>query len=201
MLFRTLIFLIFCTFFFIIAGSQPARKVKSAHITAKKSNDVIRNGDTLTVFLRKGKVKKYIDKRQEGELFSFKEKLAQTQYLLFQYQYRFGEVTGFLIVNKRNGSQCSVPGKPLLSPNGKRFVTSCVDLEAQYNPNSIAIYRLDKDSCRVEYFMEPTEWGATKVKWLTNFSLEYKKAVMTETGMKTVETSILQLRRNRWLLK
>ena len=104
-------------------------------------------------------------------------------------------------MNEINGSQCSVPGKPLLSPDNKRFATSCIDLEAQYNPNSLTIYRLDKDSCRTEYSIEPKDWGATKVKWLNNASLQYQNVVRTETGIMPAGKSVLQFKKKHWFLK
>ena len=198
---RIFTFLLFCTSFYIIAGPQPVHNDKTLHTSEKKLNGVFKNGDTLTVYLRNKKIKRYINKQHEDETYSFKGVLANKQYFLFHYEYRSGEVSGYFLVNESNGSQCSVPGKPILSPDGKRFATSCVDLEAKYNPNSFTIYRFDKDSCRVEYSVEPTEWGAIKVKWLNNSSLEYRKVVLTEDGMKTLGKSILRLKKKHWLLK
>ena len=193
--------LLFCIFFSTIAGSQPARNARAIHATAKKLHGVFKNGDTLTVYLRNGKIKRYIDRQHEDEAYVFKGLLAHTQYFLFRFEYRSGEVSGFLLVNENNGSQCSVPGKPLLSPDHKRFVASCVDLEAQYNPNSLTICRFDRDSCRVEYSVEPTDWGATKVRWINSYTLQYQKGIPSETGIIPAGKSILQLKKKQWFLK
>jgi hypothetical protein len=201
MVFRVFTSLTFCIFFITIAGSQPVRNARAIQTTAKKLHGVFKNGDTLTVYLRNGKIKWYINKQHEDETYLFKGLLAHTQYFLFRFEYRSGEVSGFLLVNEINGSQCSVPGKPLLSPDNKRFATSCIDLEAQYNPNSLTIYRLDKDSCRMEYSMEPKDWGAAKLKWLNNSSLQYQNVVRTETGIMPAGKSVLQLKKKHWLLK
>jgi len=163
--------LICCAHLFNVASAQPVHNNIEAHATANKLFGVKKNGDTLTVHLRNGKIKRYINKQDEDEMYSFIGSCPHTQYLLFRFEYRSGEISGFLLVNVRNGSQCSVPGKPILSPDKKRFAVSCVDLEAQYNPNSFSIYRLDNDSCRVEYSIEPTDWGVGKIKWLNNSSL------------------------------
>ena len=193
--------LIFCIFLITIAGSQQVRNTVAMHASSKKLHGVFKNGDTLTVYLRNGKIKRYINKQHEDETYSFKGLLAHTQYFLFRFEYRSGEVSGFLLVNEINGSQCSIPGKPLLSPDNKRFATSCIDLEAQYNPNSLTIYRLDKDSCRTEYSIEPKDWGATKVKWLNNASLQYQNVVRTETGIMPAGKSVLQFKKKHWFLK
>ena len=193
--------LLLCIFFITIAGSQPARNARVIHATAKKLHGVFKNGDTLTVYLRNGKIKRYINRQHEDEAYSFKGLLTHTQYFLFRFEYRSGEVSGFLLVNENNGSQCSVPGKPLLSPDHKRFAASCVDLEAQYNPNSLTIYRFDKDSCRMEYSVEPTEWSATKVRWLNNYSLQYQKVILTETGTIPAGKPVLQFKKKHWFLK
>ena len=198
---RIFIFLSLCASIYIVSDSQSIHNDKVVSKSEKKLRGVFKNGDTLTVYLRNKKIKKYINKRHEDETYSFKGKLPNTEYFLFHYEYRSGEVSGYFLVNERNGSQCSVPGKPILSPDGKRFATSCVDLEARYNPNSLTIFRLDKDSCRVEYSVEPTNWGAIKVKWLNNSSIEYRKVVLTEDGMKTLSKSILMLKKKHWLLK
>ena len=201
MVIRIFTFLLFCIVFITIACSQSVRNAGAMHATTKKIHGVFKNGDTLTVYLRNGKIKRYINKQHEDETYSFKGLITHTQYFLFRFEYRSGEVSGFLLVNDINGSQYSIPGKPLLSPDKKRFATSCVDLEAQYNPNSLTIYRIDKDSCRVEYSVEPTDWGATKVKWINNASLQYQKVVPSETGIMPAGKSVLQLKKKHWFLK
>jgi hypothetical protein len=198
---RVFISLLFCIYYSTVAGSQPAQHVKAIHATAKTLHGVFKNGDTLTVYLRNGKIKRYINRQHEDEAYSFKGLIARTQYFLFRFEYRSGEVSGFLLVNENNGNQCSVPGKPLLSPDHKRFAAFCVDLEAQYNPNSLTIYRFDRDSCRVEYSVEPTDWGATKVRWLNNYSLQYQKGIPTETGIISGGKAVLQFKKKRWFLK
>jgi hypothetical protein len=197
---RILTFLLFCAFFSVIADSQIHGNKKQQPVKPKLSS-VLKNGDTLTIYLQNGASKKYINKLHEDETYTYEGILPKTNYLLFHYEYRSGEVTGFLLVNGRNGSQCSIPGKPILSPDKKRFATSCVDLEAQYNPNSFSIYRFDKDSCRIEYSIEPTDWGATKIRWLNNSSLEFQKSALTETGMKPIGKSVLELKKKRWNIK
>jgi hypothetical protein len=198
MKYRILIFLLFCSFLFVQAQSQSVRKIKTTHTTGRKLGTVAKNADTLTVYLKNKKIIKYINKAHGDEVYSFIGNLGGTPYLLFRYQYQFGEVEGFLLVNNKNGNQCDVPGKPVLSPDSKRFAIASIDLEAKYNPNILVIYRLDKDSCRVEYSIEPADWGASKVRWINNNSVEYKKVTMTETGLKSEGKFILQLKNKRW---
>jgi hypothetical protein len=193
-----LITILFCCFVLLIdVSAQNVRKVKSKSAPLKYST-VEKSGDTLIVRLINKNVIMFINKEHGDEVYSFIGNLGSTPYFIFRYTYQFGEVEGFLLVNNRNGSQYDIPGKPVLSPDSKRIAVACVDLEARYNPNYLAVYRMDKDSCRTEYSIEPIDWGAEIIQWLDNHSIEYKKNIITEEGVKSESKSILQFKNGQW---
>jgi hypothetical protein len=78
----------------------------------------------------------------------------------------FYEGATFILVDERTGGITEIDSVPVVSPDGTRFVTTSMDLEAGYRPNRIAIYRFEGDAVIEEWEAEPMEWGPSDARWL-----------------------------------
>ncbi|MCK7556091.1 hypothetical protein MKQ70_14110 [Chitinophaga sedimenti] len=86
----------------------------------------------------------------------------------------FYESYAYALIGKETGDTTFTIGVPVISPDGKYFVAGNADLEAQFTPNGLELYRNGKkpqlvDERMLEY------WGPNTVKWKDNRNLLIEK--------------------------
>ena len=59
-------------------------------------------------------------------------------------------------------------GIPIISKDLKRFVVASIDLEAEFTPNRIVIYRFSDNSIKKEWSKDYTASGPSDLKWTNN---------------------------------
>lgn len=135
----------------------------------------LRQGNTLIIKLRNGKEKIYVDKDKDdhSKSFNFVKYFPEIDYGLVHVQYYEGDT--YFIINLLNGKDKDIQGFPLLSPNKKRFAVYSKDLDAGYNPNILAVYRVGIDYLFLEFKEEPKEWGPSSLRWIQNDQISFKK--------------------------
>ena len=90
---------------------------------------------------------------------------ALDAYVLHTQHY---EGNSWLLVSRKNGTRVKISDLPVVSPDKRRFVTGSYDLDADYNPNEVVVWTINKDgSIKQEWKTEPREWGPTFLRWLS----------------------------------
>jgi hypothetical protein len=75
------------------------------------------------------------------------------------------EGQAYLLVHESTGRTTAVDAPPLASPDGRRFVTASMDLAAAFDPTRLAVWRMDGDTARLEWAIEPEGWGPAEPRW------------------------------------
>lgn len=128
----------------------------------------LRKGKVLNLFLTNGKTVKLKDFEKEGELteYSFESYLESFEYYLVKIQFYEGE--GYLLVNRKNGFQKYISGKPYLSPDKTKLITINMDLEAGYDFNGIELLSFSGDSLKTDCVININNWGPSAMKLTSN---------------------------------
>ena len=93
-------------------------------------------------------------------------------YLVEQIGWEWGNP---LLISTRDGRQLEIDAEPVFSPDGKRFVTVNIDLEAGYSPNRIKVYDI-VDGTGVQAFINESEdWGPVSAEWLSNDKIKIRR--------------------------
>jgi hypothetical protein len=179
----------------------PDAKVEE--IMLKKVEGATREGKALKLQTDAGTVT-FEDRINIGErsakyyLVSIRDTLGYF-YLIRVFGY---ESRGYILVDKKTGQTIDLYGMPIFSPDGKKFVSVSLDLEAGYIPNLIRIYELvdDKFAKEWEYVYQGMKGPANPV-WLDNsaivfFEVTYEK-VPTEANLKK-KPFIIEWVNDRW---
>lgn len=119
-----------------------------------RSGAASRAGDTLRIRTDAGTTIPFVDDHTDGrELrFRYRRWIAPHRFHLLTRTHI--EDTETLLVSAADGSQFSVFGDPVFSPDGRRMATASLDLEAGYQPNGIGVWRVREGMVQVE-------WGVT----------------------------------------
>ncbi|HEY8366868.1 MAG TPA: hypothetical protein VIL57_06950 [Bacteroidia bacterium] len=120
----------------------------------------------LVVILADGSELKMEDNLEDGD-----------SYLQHSFHYYFPEIDYYLIdlqlyegfcsklINRKNGKEKIIFGKPYLSLDKSKIVCINSDLVAGFTFNGIELYTIKGDSLQTEFVLE-TEWGPSDLKWL-----------------------------------
>jgi hypothetical protein len=81
----------------------------------------------------------------------------------------------WLLVEAGTGRTTRIDAPPSPSPNGRRFVTTSVDLVAGHLPNRVRIYRMEASGPMLEWEIEPREWGARFSAWRDDGTLRLER--------------------------
>lgn len=98
---------------------------------------------------------------------------------------RYYEGSAFLLVSARSGAQQYIPGPPLFSPDGQRFISLSMDLVANYNPNKIQVWRVAPEQPRLEWELDLDQeltspaWGPSNAEWADHSTVEFLKNELT----------------------
>jgi len=95
---------------------------------------------------------------------------------------RHYEGSSYLLIDARSGAATPLSGPPVVSPDGRRFVTTSMDLEAGYDPNEIEIWRVTDSVRQLEFSHRPDGWGPSDAVWRDTATIELRKHEMAPDG-------------------
>lgn len=103
-------------------------------------------------------------------------------YVVIQKNERHGELVSFILLDLNSGQEWIIEGVPLLSPDGKRFVYSICEPDANYNPPVFGIYRFEPNGITLEQEFPVTEGRcAGEAKWESESQIRFNEMVLDES--------------------
>lgn len=78
-----------------------------------------------------------------------------------------------ILINRKNGSEFDVMGRPIFSDSKTKFACFSMDLEANYDPTGIEIWSWNNGKCTREFDLrdgtdgEDQVWGPTDLQWIS----------------------------------
>jgi len=78
------------------------------------------------------------------------------------------------LISTRTGWSTVVHDLPIVSPDRRRFVTA-TQIMVRYNPERIAVWRVEGDTLRHEWGLETMDWVPDRVHWLSSRSFEFDR--------------------------
>ena len=108
-----------------------------------------------------------------------------------------------LVYHERTGQEETVPGPPLPSPDGRRFASASIDLEAGYDPNRLEIWRVEPSGLHRELVVDGEDaWGPDSVRWVSPSVVRFTRVVLEQPDMAR-RTSTRRLVRTgaRWTMR
>jgi hypothetical protein len=157
-----------------IDNSYKCAQAIERHVLAEGGHGVSRRGAQLVIPLLRGDTLLLRDSAPAtatGELHSYRAYLPSIGYHVVELQYDEGGL--FFLVNGRSGKITFSHGLPVVSPDNRRVAAGNVDLEAEFSPTTLQIWRVDSDSLALEWehdFLSDAQasdsiWGPSEVRW------------------------------------
>jgi len=85
-----------------------------------------------------------------------------------------------MVIHHSSGKQAFPSGYPIVSPDGKKFLSISEDMFAGYNPNNIEIWQL-KSGHIVKAANFELEWGPENGYWVDANSIRISKRCFSPT--------------------
>ena len=157
---------------------------------------VSRTGDVLIISTHKGN---QVELKNDSWHYYAIGFIEQANLLLVRIQYWEGN--SHLIVDTEYGYKKEIYGFPTFNKDYTQFATSDYDLEANYNPNILGIYKKHA-SWKLEYFISPDSWGSDSPEWIDDNNLTFTKVSFSSKIFEyKKEKYILTKRDGNWWLK
>jgi hypothetical protein len=131
----------------------------------------------------------------KDNFYTFRDFLKPIGYLLFRVQRIEGNY--YLLVNINNGNKYPINDLPIISPDNKLFITCSLDMEANYNPNELELYKITSDSLvKIDSYNYPASDGV----WLGPETFTFNvNSYDTITPMKYIKTKYkVFYYKNKW---
>lgn len=159
------------------------RDADETRALAAANGEAERRGDTLRI-IGTGKVSALlVDDTTEGDgyrLLRYDGRLPGT--LLHGVRVGYYEGRSYLLVHERTAKQVRVDARPVPSPTGRWLATASFDLEAQFDPNALAILTPESDDVATVFRVEPTRWGPDTIAWRGDDTLVVVQRWVTDSG-------------------
>jgi len=187
-------------------NSYKCAQVIEQHALGKGHQGVRRRAAELLIPLVRGDTLSLHDSLSDnprGVWYAYREYMPSINYHLIALQYYEGGT--YLLVNGRTGKTTFSNGLPVVSPDARRLAAGNVDLEAEFSPTTLQIWRVELDSLALEFeynFLTKAQvadstWGPGQVVWLSPNEIRLTK----EYGFgKRRGESIVRLENSRWSL-
>lgn len=148
------------------------------HALIKKHPEMLkRDSRSLSVKLMNGQVKRVVDVNTDDSEkvrnFSAVDYFPDVHVIVLEAQLYEG--TEYELLALRSGRKTVVTGKPVLSPNRKRFAVHMIDYGAAYEPNMLGVYRITPTGFEAEYWEKFKGWGPADVKWENDELISFKE--------------------------
>ena len=166
-------------------GNWQNRAEKVEEYLAKKTEGKYfkRSGRSLTLFLENNRQLVLTDQGAEEdendneyEGYNFEHFFEKNNFYLIYVQYYEG--SAYMLVNRKTGAKEYIIGIPYFSPSGKKILAINIDLEAAFDTNGIQLLTLKGDTLRSEFLLEPSTWGPTAAKWLSENEVLLEKQII-----------------------
>lgn len=145
--------------------------------------NVIRKEDTLILKMDNGGTKRYVNNNSiESDNYTeyrFISRLNEINYYLIKIYYYEGY--SYLMLNAKSGKESYLWGVPSISPDKKKIIASCFDLQAGFVFNGIQFYTVTNDSLQLQWSRELSKWGADKIAWVNNDLLVAERLMLDST--------------------
>jgi hypothetical protein len=163
-----------------IEQHQLKREIKG--LKRKKNQLMIRlDNGTLLTLVNKGNPK-YDDTSMAN--FSYIEYLPAIGYHLVHVMYYEGD--SYVLINGKDGKKTDIQNIPIISPDNLRFVTASSDLEAEYNPTEIQIWRITAGGLFKEFSFKPSGWGPESPRWKNQNEVSITKVFLSNRPSEVV---------------
>lgn len=183
----------------LLNSYECAQAIERAQLP-RYPQQAVRQKDKLKLTLKNGKA--VVLKNTAGVSgihYCFRDYLPNLGYFLIHVQLWEGD--GYLMVNDQTGRRQFIHDLPIISPNKARLVTVSMDLEAEYNPNAIQIWRLTPGKMVREWSLDIKGWGPAGGAWLNNDTITLtKKIPKGDPGSYVEVTMVLKKGPDGWKL-
>lgn len=155
------------SFWRVFGNSHDAANAVENYLEKKLPEIFTSDDSTLILYLANGK-KLVLPKWDEDEMrgYCFEGYFPQIDYVLLYVQHYEGNA--YALINRENGYNRQIHGKPYFSNNHNSFITANVDMEAGYSFNGIEYYTLTTDSVVRQFELGISNWGPAKAKWIND---------------------------------
>lgn len=140
---------------------------------------VSRRPGTLRISTRSGRIVTFIDaiSHPDSHINYLYARFMPTldAHVLRKHYY---EGWAYDLVNDSTGRTTHLADVPVVAPAGTRFVVASLDLDANYSPNTIEIWRTSADSILKEFDLDGGEiWGPDSVTWIGSDTIRFVRVV------------------------
>jgi len=118
------------------------------------------------------------DAPEGGSSYSYREYLRPVKHFVVHVQFYEGDA--HMLIHAKTGESTDIWDVPLVSPGGRRILTASLDLEAEYNPNGIQVFRLRGEKLVQEWEKRFKGWGPMNAKWLDDRTIRMTKVVLDD---------------------
>lgn len=158
---------------------------------------VTRTSEGLQFRLKNGETKLLKETRDtDGEDFTsynFIEPMDNIgQWLLMGGYY---EAWDYVLIDQEDGSENHLWGSPVLSPDGKYFLTGMVDLEAAFVPTGFQLWSFENNKPVLRWEKELTDgdWGSDNFIWANNNTIIAEQTYRDEASGE-LKTRIIKMK-------
>lgn len=106
----------------------------------------------------------------------------------------------YLLINKKNGNQVSLPSRNIvISPDKQKIVSYNLDIQSGFTVNGFSILNLRGENFYIEFELDPSGWGPSNAKWINNTELEFEKTILDDNHNEEIAGSVkFKLLNNKW---
>ena len=149
---------------------------------SQRSEAVRRVGDTLFIRVASGAESTFVDNPVDNDAyvkFTYVGTIAHG--VLHHIDIQGWESGGSLVLNAASGRKLWIPGKPVMSPDGRRFASSQMAMQICEGITALEIYRVTDSIPVREWGIEPFDcatdegWGASNEAWLSPDTLRFTR--------------------------
>jgi hypothetical protein len=164
----------------------------------KRSNDKL-----VVVTLANGTKKSFRDVFESDDdpntvRYSVVDFIEDINAYLVKVSYYEGEA--YQMINRASGTKYELPGPPVVSPDGKKFVAFSDDPSGEYNPHSLQIWNVTKSSFTKAYDLKNKPWGVKTAKWNSNSSVRINPVRMDDFREIDMKPKTLSMSTGKWVV-
>ena len=166
---------------------------------------VARDNSVLYLKLTKGETVVLADttnntgEEESVRYFSLIDYLEKEKIFLVEEQWWEGGT--YQLIDRRTGIMTEVLGPPVFSPNRNFFIAEFGDLETGYEVNGLEIWTLSsKDELLKVFELYPDDWAPDSIRWVSDNTLEIKRLVYEEQGVKAISPILINRVGAKWTI-